>query len=287
MNIRHLLQILSILTVFSTNNALAEPLRVSPDWLKINLSTQKMTLLDTRLPENYDIDHLPGALSFPDSLTYQQKSSGGKIVEPDVLQRLLRERGVSANDMIVVYDDGNLLDAARVFWALEVYGLTHVRVLERGYAGWTKLGYKVTTEVPKVAPSQFVPVVDRKKIASKFSTQLATVNTTQVIVDARPDDAFRGIVSSAKRFGHIPAAVNIPVTKNLLALNEGTELRSPAELKSVYASLPVDKKVIVYCSVGRVSATNYLVLRELGYDVANYDASWQEWGNDFNLPVEK
>lgn len=32
----------------------------------------------------------------------------------------------------------------------------------------------------------------------------------------------------------------------------------------------------------------YLVLRLLGYEkVRNYDASWQEWGNDPEVPIER
>ena len=33
------------------------------------------------------------------------------------------------------------------------------------------------------------------------------------------------------------------------------------------------------------ATTNYFALRELGFDVAAYDASWREWGNDYNLPI--
>jgi thiosulfate/3-mercaptopyruvate sulfurtransferase len=31
----------------------------------------------------------------------------------------------------------------------------------------------------------------------------------------------------------------------------------------------------------------YLALRLLGYNVLNYDASWQEWGNDPAVPIFK
>lgn len=265
----------------------AESLRVSPKWLKDNLQLANLVILDVRLEPDYEIEHIPGAISFPDALTYQQKSTDGRIVEPDVMQRLLRERGVDKNDLVVVYDDGNLIDASRVFWALEVYSLNQVRLLNRGFAGWAQDKYPLTDVVPDIVPSNYVPSIDHRRIASKFSTQLATLNPRQIVVDARPEPAYLGETSTAKRFGHIPSAISIPVHENISSGHGGQSLRSPGELKSLYAGLPKDGKVILYCAIGRVSSTNYLALRELGYDVANYDASWKEWGNDFNLPVEK
>jgi thiosulfate/3-mercaptopyruvate sulfurtransferase len=189
--------------------------------------------------------------------------------------------------MVVVYDDGKLIDASRVFWALEVYGLKQVRVLERGFSGWLRQDYPVSAETPAVTPSQFVPTVDHRRIASKFATRLASLNPRQVVVDARPGKAYRGETSTAKRYGHIPTAISIPVHDNVREENGELLLRDTKELQQLYADLPRDGKVILYCEIGRVSSTNYLALRELGYDVANYDASWKEWGNDFSLPIEK
>jgi thiosulfate/3-mercaptopyruvate sulfurtransferase len=267
--------------------AMGEPLRVDAPWLHAQLGAPGLVILDVRPADDYQLDHVPGAISFPDALTYQQKSSGGRIVEPDVMQGLLRERGIDRNDLLVIYDDGRLVDASRVFWAMEVYGLQRVRVLDRGLAGWLARGYPTTADVPAVTPSAFVPSVDHRRIASKFSTRLATLNPHQVVIDARPETAYRGETSTAMRFGHIPTAINIPVHRNVQQEADGVSLRSPEQLQSLYATLPRDGKIILYCEVGKVSTTNYLVLRELGYDVANYDASWQEWGNDFALPIEK
>lgn len=91
----------------------------------------------------------------------------------------------------------------------------------------------------------------------------------------------------AKRFGHIPNAISIPVESNIIQNADQSGLKSIKELKSLYKGIPEDKKVIIYCKIGLVSSTNYFALRELGYDVANYDASWREWGNDDSLPIEK
>ena len=46
-----------------------------------------------------------------------------------------------------------------------------------------------------------------------------------------------------------------------------------------------NKKIISYCDIGKISSSNYFALRQLGYEVANYDASWKEWGNDLELPI--
>lgn len=267
--------------------ASAQSLRVESHWLHERLQQKNLVILDTRLETDYEVEHIPGALNFPDTLTYQQKSSGGRIVEPDVMQRLLRERGVEQDDLVVVYDDGKLIDASRVFWALEVYGLKQVRVLERGFAGWVREGYPVSGDVPKVESSNFVPTVDHRRIASKFATRLASLNPHQVVIDARPTRAYRGETSTARRYGHIPTAINIPVHDNVREEKGELLLRTASELQQLYGDLPKDGKIILYCEIGRVSSTNYLALRELGYDVANYDASWREWGNDFSLPIEK
>jgi len=277
-----------LLTTVFTQSVQAESLRVNTVWLKSNLNKESLVILDTRSKDIYEIGHIQGAISFPDVLSYQQKSTGGRIVEPDVIQELLRERGIDINSFVVVYDEGGLLDAARVFWTLEVYGLKNVRILEGGFADWEKKSFPTTQDIPSITPSSYIAKVDHRRIASKFTTQLATINPNQFVLDARANNAYKGEVSTAKRFGHIPSAINISVHENFTE-KSGTDryLLNLSELKKVYSSIPQDNKVISYCAVGKISSTNYLALRELGYDVANYDASWGEWGNDFSLPIEK
>lgn len=270
-----------------TTTAYGESLRVNPEWLNKNLDNRDLIIIDSRSRDDYDVEHISGAVSLSHELTYQQKQKGGNIVEPDVMQGILQKLGVGNNKKIVVYDNGEMFDASRVFWALEVYGLQDVKVLNSGYQLWTAKKYPVSSNSPRITPSNYVPSIDYRKIASKFATQLATTSPGKVIVDARSVNAYRGAESTAKRFGHIPSAINIPVSINLMKVSGVPSLRSQNELADVYSKLPKDKKVILYCEIGRVSSTNYLILRELGYDVANYDASWREWGNDFNLPIEK
>lgn len=266
----------------------AESLRVDVDWLKENLDRQGLVVVDTRSAEDYELGHIPGAVNVPDKLTYQDKNSGGLIVKPVDIQAILRDRGIDTDSFVVIYDDGTVVDAARVFWTFEVYGLGQVRILNGGFADWESAGLPVSTAAPGIKPSQYVARVNHRRIASKFSTRLATINPNQSVIDARSEKAYRGEVSTASRYGHIPSAVNISVHQHFeKQANQGNHLLPVNELQALYKDIPKDDKVILYCEIGKVSTTNYLALRELGYDVANYDASWREWGNDLNLPIEK
>jgi thiosulfate/3-mercaptopyruvate sulfurtransferase len=263
----------------------AENLRLTPEQLKQSLSDY--IILDVRTASDYEAGHIKGAINFPVDLTYAHKKVNGKITEPTKMQAYIRDRGIDKNSNVVIYDSGNLVDAARLFWSLEVYGIQQVKVLDHGYDDWLSKNYPISLDEAKVNSSSYIASINHKRLASKFSTQLATRNPNQFIIDARPAPAYQGKISSAKRFGHIPKAISYPASHNLKIENKVSSLQPLDVLKNIYSSVPKNKKIVIYCAIGRISAANYLALRELDYDVSNYDSSWKEWGNDFTLPIEK
>jgi thiosulfate/3-mercaptopyruvate sulfurtransferase len=201
------------------------------------------------------------------------------------MQSIIQSLGIDINDNIVIYDDGTFFDASRVFWALEVYGFKNVKLLNGGFDSWKQLNYETSHEQPKINKSNYITTIDNQKLATKFTTQIATRNNSQIIIDARDYKSYIGQESAARRFGHIPNAINISAYENLKRVDNISKLKSFDELTQIYKNLKRDKKIVIYCSVGKIASTNYFALRELGFNVANYDASWKEWGNDFNLPV--
>ncbi|WP_253806354.1 sulfurtransferase [Hydrogenovibrio sp. JE_KL2] len=268
-------------------HAAADPLRIDASTLvtAIEQHHQTAVVLDARSEALYQQDHIPGALNFPVNWTYAHKKTNGQVIEPNQAQALFRKLGLDIQTPVIIYDDGALVDAARLFWTLEVYGLQKVKVLSTGYDYWTNKGYPTTDRVPFATPSNYIAEVKHQRLATKFSTLLATKNPNDLIIDARPLPAYLGEQSSAKRFGHIPTAISIPASHNLKLENHMASFQPVNELEKVYSDIPKNKKVIIYCAIGRISATNYFALRELGYDVANYDASWKQWGNDLALPI--
>ena len=261
----------------------AEDLRLQMEQLSKNISTYK--IIDVRTIDEYNQGHIKNALNFPISLSYDDKSVNGKLTEPNKMQEILRKLGLDINDEVVIYDDGTFFDSARLFWALEVYGFKNVKLLNGGFDEWNKIALPISKETPQIKESSYIASVNNKKLATKFSTQIATKSPLIIIMDARKYSAYIGEESNAKRFGHIPEAISKPATHNISSVNNFSKLKDTKELEELYKDIDKSKKIISYCDIGRVSSSNYFALRQLGYDVANYDASWKEWGNDSELPI--
>ena len=279
--------ILLLIISFNVLNAANEKqLRIEPEELNNNINSYK--ILDTRAHDLFVEDHIQGALNLPISSTYDNAKKDGRITQPIKMQQIIRDLGLHIDDKIVVYDNGSFFDASRLFWTLEVYGFKNVILLNAGYPFWITSHYKVSSEVTVPQTSNYIASINFKRLATKFTTQLATRNPNQIIIDARGDDAYYGKISTAKRFGHVPTAINLAASHNInYDSNNNNKLKNINDLKTLYKDISKDKKVVIYCAVGRISSTNYFALRELGYDVSNYDASWKEWGNDITLPITK
>ncbi len=272
-----------IFLFFSFLSLNAEDLRLQLEQLSKDISTYK--IIDVRPTVEYEKGHIKNALTFPIALTYNDKSVNGRLTEPNKMQEILRKQGLDVNDQVVIYDDGTYFDAARLFWSLEVYGFKHVKLLNGGFEEWSDLDLPISKENTETKESAYIASVDNKKLATKFSTQIATKSPFMLIMDARSYNAYIGEESNAKRFGHIPEAISRPAIHNISSSNNFSKLKDIKELEELYKDVDKSKKIISYCDIGRVSSSNYFALRQLGYDVANYDASWKEWGNDSELPI--
>lgn len=275
---------ISLFILYAPCALAADQVRIDAKELDGLLRANRVVVLDARPASEYQKGHVPGARSLPFSATFENMDRNGQVVSLQKAQELFSQAGLGNDDLVAVYDDGNLLFAARLLWTLEVYGHDKVRLLDGGLKGWKSEGLPVDLKPARYAPTQFVPSVDPKRLATRLTTLAATRKpSSYVILDARANSHYEGLESDARRFGHIPQAKGIAVTENLST--DGVHLKSREELAKLYSAIPKNKKVITYCSFGLASSLEYLVMRDLGYDVSNYDASWKEWGNDPSLPI--
>jgi thiosulfate/3-mercaptopyruvate sulfurtransferase len=166
-----------------------------------------------------------------------------------------------------------------------------VRVLDGGFAKWLSEGRPTTSEPTPIvrAKSAFhaQPLASLRRTADEV--QRAVGDKGVLIIDARPSDQYAGTVSAAGRGGHIPGALNVPYPQ-LVDDATGT-FRPERELARAFRDAGVDPdalppQVIVYCNGGVTCTVPLMALEILGRkDVAVYDGSWNEWGNDPSRPV--
>jgi thiosulfate/3-mercaptopyruvate sulfurtransferase len=111
-------------------------------------------------------------------------------------------------------------------------------------------------------------------------------NDNVKIIDARYGEFLRRIERRGPACaGRIVGARNIPfntVTDDKLKLKDDVTLRK----MFTDAGVKAGDTVITYCHIGQQGTADYFVAKKLGYKVALYDGSFQEWRRLKDTPVE-
>lgn len=230
--------------------------------------------------------HLPGAV-FVNWITDITVDGPLKmqIAPPEKFAALMGKLGVGDKTEVVIYDDAEGMLAARLWWALNYYGHTQVSVLDGGWNKWVAENRATTTEIPYIAQAQFTPRPNDTIRRTADQVQ-AALNTSTRLIDVRTPGEFDGKASRAKRFGHIPGAINLP--RSALLAPDGSPLPAGV-LQDTLAVMGVtpDDDVVLYCNGGVSASFGLLALKTAGFNnAAVYDGSWKDWGNDDSRPIE-
>jgi thiosulfate/3-mercaptopyruvate sulfurtransferase len=211
---------------------------------------------------------------------------GGRHPLPDVatFERAMREAGVGADRMVVTYDGGNSIAAARAWWLLRFFGHPWVAVLDGGLPAWIAAGGELSTDVPVPQPGDFLarpgamPLLD--------AAAAGALARAGVLLDTRAPERFRGETEPIDPVaGHIPGARNRPGELNV----DGDGRFAEADaLREAFAALGIgdDTEVGAYCGSGVAAAQQVLALELAGHPgAALYVGSWSDWITDPARPV--
>lgn len=227
--------------------------------------------------------HLPGAvyIDLPEELAAPGTLETGRhpLPAPEHFAATLRRAGVTADSVVVAYDDTNGAPAARLVWMLRAIG-HQAAVLDGGLAAWDG---ELTTVDEEPAPGD-VPARAWPAAATATIDEVAIGDA--LVIDARAADRYRGEVEPVDpRAGHVPGAINLPFTGNL---DQQGRFLPPAELRARFAAVGAapEAEIIVYCGSGVTATHDVLALQQAGYrNVRLFPGSWSQWSADPARPV--
>ncbi|MFN3580178.1 MAG: sulfurtransferase [Pseudomonas sp.] len=206
---------------------------------------------------------------------------------PADLQACLRRSGVNRDSLVVIYDQGPGLFAARLWWLLQWLGHEKVQVLDGGLAAWNDQQQPLTQETPRpVSEGDFVAnpndnlLIDADEIFRRLEDQ------SLQLIDARAPERFQGKVEPLDPVaGHIPGAVNLPCAGNT---DERGQWLTTAQLKTrLEQALNGDSEWVSYCGSGVTACHNILAAVRAGLPMPRlYPGSWSEWITDPKRPTE-
>ena len=259
---------------YPNNNLLVEPADVATGFI----------VLDSRPKAQYDEGHTPGSI-WVDHAAWAKAFGDG--TDANGWSARIGDLGLTAKSKVVVFDDNQGKEAARIWWILRYWGVADVRLLNGGWKNWTAGKHDVSKESTTVAATKFEAVAQTDRLATKKFLIGAIGDGKLQIVDARSEKEFCGTEKiNNKKAGAMPGAKQLEWTDLLEPTTQ--RFKSADDLTKLFADagIALDKPSATHCqSGGRASVMAFGMELMGAKDVRNYYRSWGEWGNADDTPI--
>ncbi|MBK8269208.1 MAG: sulfurtransferase [Planctomycetes bacterium] len=263
---------------------------------QFSTATENTIVLDARDALMYAAGHVHGAVRI-DPRAWMQASlaTDGGIENTRIWSDRIGELGIDESTIVRIYDDGNMKDAARIWFILQHFGVRNSSVVNGGWpalndeAAKGRIRASNTATMPTRRPftariSNDAPV----GLKDRESVRESVARGSAQVLDARTIEEYRGqIIHKNPRGGHLPGAKSLPHAD---LLDAGGRLRSASELAAIFEKSGFKKgePIITHCESGGRASLAALAAVRAGYGpVSNYYRSFTDWSRDAACPVVK
>ncbi|MEW5785685.1 MAG: rhodanese-like domain-containing protein [Bacillota bacterium] len=268
--------ILAFVTGVGPGSTLVDPGRYiveAKDVVKL-LKNEQVVLVDMQESAAYAAGHIDGAVNIERNEVVINTPYPNLLAPQAQVAQVLGSRGIDRETTVLIYDDSNNMDAARLWWTMMVYGHENVSVVSGGFEALKQAGLPVSVEVPAVTAKIYeAGEIDRSLLAAMEDVE-AQVKDPQddiILLDTRTRDEYTS--------GTIPGALLVDYSENIF--DDGT-YKPVQQILINYKNkgITADKEIIVFCAVSVRGSQTLLALYNAGYrNVKLYDAAWVEYSD--------
>ena len=266
---------------------------VSTKWLFENRERVKIIDSSWHLPsenrkseDEYNAEHIDGAIYFDIDENSDQNSSLPHML-PNKIQweKIMSKLGISNKDIIVVYDNSDVISSCRLWFTLQYFGHSKemIHVLNGGYNKWKKEKLPITNKKTNLMKAKYIASEKNEMVKQLKEININIEKKEFKLVDGRSIDRFEGKVEEPRKglkCGSIKNSLCLPF-KNVINLDK--TFKSKKELQYIFTEVIQDinnNNLVFSCGSGITSCVLALAysLINNNYKPTIYDGSWAEYG---------
>jgi thiosulfate/3-mercaptopyruvate sulfurtransferase len=238
----------------STQGYAQPDLLVETDWLAERLDDPQLRIVDCDPIDVYRRAHIQHAVGIPVHHYIKQPEYTSDprkyplVAPPDTMKEVMERMGIGDDRLVIAYDSNGSLWAARLWWVLNYYGHTNVKVLNGGWKKWFDEGRPVSIDPPARVSVTFTPRVHPDLLCTLDYGQSNVGNPDVVFLDVRSDGEWDGSNNRGnRRTGRIPDAVHLEWL-NFVTADKYQTIKPASELRTMLEAVGAtpDKEIVTY-----------------------------------------
>ncbi|MTI66091.1 MAG: sulfurtransferase [Firmicutes bacterium] len=242
---------------------------------------ENVVVVDAQGAQGYESKHVKNSVNITRADIVINEPVANMLAPKEQIEEVMSKRGISNDDTVVIYDNNNNMDSARLWWTLKVYGHENIKVVSGGLNALRDANVEFTEEMPNVSPTKYVAKdKDTTMIATKeeVKSQVNDPKKNVMLIDTRTQKEYDA--------GTIPGSVLMNYIDNN-EFNGTFKSVSDIQVRYLDEGLIPEDTAIMYCKTSIRGTQTYLALYNAGYrNLKLYDGAWVEWSKDSSLPVQ-